>query len=623
MGLPFTHVIGSLGFPQSLKFRQQYYRLLSHRLAAAPIARPASYYFSTSGNDSTGDGSVGNPWQTIAKAQTTLNASSGNIALLFKCGDEWNELTGLDVSKANTTIGSWGTGNKPWFNRFSRKYSTGWSAVSGNQYSRAEVSTIGNVRYQTYDASKSTTQVLSRQANATDCLNTSNSWAWVSNVLYVNLGGTNPNTVQLEAVIANNLDGVSVGDIDGCRVDNIRVDGFGCDPANPHNPQAYQFKSRVSGANAVVFSNCEGYYGGTHIIAHYINPSAGGIATFYNCDAGFTTRNAGTGETIFNTYSNGGGQETIFHNCRAIAGTHPTGTGAWVQTGSSHYGHTAGGGVTAALTIQWNEPESISLPAGSYSCAVGGSYSNIRPIGQIDDARTFVVGETILDGVALPKHWTAEHVFINCRWRGNPANIATQGLQSSGAPTQLIGGIQINCLWDWDLTNQSGTGTRALYNALGTPNTPRMWHCQIDSNVTDNAFKIDFDTSTGASASVAGELINCVLNAYGISGGSAKVGFNNMASQCRGNAYFGFSGGSGTVNADDYGNHAAKLDLTERQTALMTLPPSSPLATMRDPGVQLEYDYFWRPRNLGSPTAGPIETIPGADYWRPFAFQLS
>jgi len=48
-----------------------------------------NYYVSTNGSDVTGDGTLGNPWQTVAKAQTTLrtlNAQSGDIHVYLRGG---------------------------------------------------------------------------------------------------------------------------------------------------------------------------------------------------------------------------------------------------------------------------------------------------------------------------------------------------------------------------------------------------------------------------------------------------------------------------------------------------------------------------------------------------------
>lgn len=90
----------------------------------------ADFYFdSINGNDSTGDGSEGNPWQTIVKIQETVHCNAG-ATIYLRAGSEWdaNDLDfqtpcGLNLLKGVTeglalyqdgiTIQSYGTGAKP------------------------------------------------------------------------------------------------------------------------------------------------------------------------------------------------------------------------------------------------------------------------------------------------------------------------------------------------------------------------------------------------------------------------------------------------------------------------------------------------------------------------------
>lgn len=60
-------------------------------LTGAAMAESYGWYFSQSGNDATGDGSTDNPWKTLSKAKTQINAadSSDTVNLYFKRGDTW------------------------------------------------------------------------------------------------------------------------------------------------------------------------------------------------------------------------------------------------------------------------------------------------------------------------------------------------------------------------------------------------------------------------------------------------------------------------------------------------------------------------------------------------------
>src|SRR5690606_7327633 len=51
--------------------------LLSFIFFFAVTAKATTYYISTTGNDATGDGSIGSPWKTLYKATSVV--TSGNI----------------------------------------------------------------------------------------------------------------------------------------------------------------------------------------------------------------------------------------------------------------------------------------------------------------------------------------------------------------------------------------------------------------------------------------------------------------------------------------------------------------------------------------------------------------
>jgi hypothetical protein len=89
-------------------------------LLFAGTAFAADYYFSQStGNDTTGDGSISTPWQTIAKINSTSFSPGDNIYL--KAGDTWtigSGESGIDIDWDGTegnviTLTSYGTGAKP------------------------------------------------------------------------------------------------------------------------------------------------------------------------------------------------------------------------------------------------------------------------------------------------------------------------------------------------------------------------------------------------------------------------------------------------------------------------------------------------------------------------------
>ena len=74
-------------------------------------ARAQTFYFSSSGNDVFGNGTQAHPWQSLAKARSVLSETGGNVALLFKRGDEFYDTVGLTVTQPLVTIGALGDSN--------------------------------------------------------------------------------------------------------------------------------------------------------------------------------------------------------------------------------------------------------------------------------------------------------------------------------------------------------------------------------------------------------------------------------------------------------------------------------------------------------------------------------
>lgn len=69
-------------------------------LAFAPAAHSATFHFSATGNDATGNGSIDRPWRSIDKLNT-LSLRPGDSAL-FKAGDTFNGKIWLDSNDAGT-----------------------------------------------------------------------------------------------------------------------------------------------------------------------------------------------------------------------------------------------------------------------------------------------------------------------------------------------------------------------------------------------------------------------------------------------------------------------------------------------------------------------------------------
>jgi hypothetical protein len=68
-----------------------------------------THYVATAGNNTTGDGSEGNPWETVAKAVTELGASNSNRRIMLNGGDT-HAWAGGTITGSNWIIDAYGTG---------------------------------------------------------------------------------------------------------------------------------------------------------------------------------------------------------------------------------------------------------------------------------------------------------------------------------------------------------------------------------------------------------------------------------------------------------------------------------------------------------------------------------
>lgn len=106
-------------------------------LSFLPVfARATNYYFSSTGNDVTNNGtSTSTPWQTISKFNSVFASRSPGDSLLFKRGDTF--YGAMIISRSGNSgspiiIGAYGTGAKPVITGFTNI--TSWTSIGGGIY---------------------------------------------------------------------------------------------------------------------------------------------------------------------------------------------------------------------------------------------------------------------------------------------------------------------------------------------------------------------------------------------------------------------------------------------------------------------------------------------------------
>jgi hypothetical protein len=97
----------------------------------------AKYYFSNSGNDNTGNGTIGNPYATLNKVNSLMGTFVSGDSILFQCGSVF--YGNLIITKGGLKFAYYGTGEKPLITGF--RTVTGFSSIGGNIFQASVTST--------------------------------------------------------------------------------------------------------------------------------------------------------------------------------------------------------------------------------------------------------------------------------------------------------------------------------------------------------------------------------------------------------------------------------------------------------------------------------------------------
>lgn len=595
-----------------------YRKLLNFRyFYCAGVPRKTYYYFAESGNDS-GAGTKADPFKTVAKAQTLNNASTGYTAFLFKRGDVFDDTGGLLLDKPFNMVGSYGTigsllngflssvlkrwnGRNPLFNRFTVKYNqTGWGSASGDRYQRAETNDIAWVRDQRDRLGNPYTRV----ASAAAVITTARSFFWGANVLYVNAGtGIDPNTLNLEAVISNQVAGINLG-ADGTFARDIDVHGYDMDRGTV-SPQQYCLKSSVTGTDACLFLNCGAFYSSSHVAASHA--SSGGFTTMIGVKAGYAKY--ANGESIFNFFTDSGGHEFITHNCECTYGTLPSSD--WVgataiRRGEPMYAHTNTGTISLAIVYGFVTKNN---PYGAQN--VVSAFGNLPSVSSITDVVSFNVGEVFEGGdrsgfgtVIAPN----KTVQMNCTYYIKPNNTGQAALA-----TGVYNGWFINSYLDFDMTYITET-IYGVWNTVSSQAEPKIYNSHIHArnySVSTGEFGMEVNNLFNPNNFLSnGEMKNSILTKENFTGATPAIvrcAFNNDPTKCFNNAYFGVTQ-SGSSQNRDYNLQTSPVTLSAQPVPLLPAVFNSQLYHT-GVSISLTHDAKLTPRQ-DAPSIGPIDELP-------------
>lgn len=622
MGTAYAAAVGNPPDPRTLPWLAWAESLVDFRRKECPAARGTTYYFSQAGDDTTGDGSEASPWKTLAKAHAIIDASSGDVACLFKRGDVWVEVpavvfgqnaansTGAAAvlsTKPNVTIGAYGLGDRPRFDHPHQTYTTGWALDTGTTYVRSEPTEIA------WLARVDRNDPLRHVSSAADCRLTSSSWFWDSanEDLYVNLGGTDPSTVTLSGVHANNHSCFRVTG-DGSRVASLDGWGWGINPQDT-NSHHYFINLAPTGTDAVYVYNCRASYGSAHVLASW-NQGSGGIVTFEECEANWPSYLSVTQN--FNLYSAGGNNENILWNCRARYGALPDGAGTYTipTTSAAFNGHT-GPLDTSYLQLAWG----LFCDGSAYPVGWPGEWGNpLAASGDLTACRAWMVGmvtEKVAgagNGYRLAPN-LADCAQFNCRATLRPSNLSIEALTNLDQD-----GWAWNNIYDIDLIDVgarrfggfNGSVTNGSAAAKFWLNTIIVRNRATGSGSVNHTWGIDADCFAGGNQT--GNSMSFRGNLYAGENTNNRVhlglGINSTFSH---NAYFGITAASGgRLNPASDTNGVTLLTLPNPN---LSPDLESPLYLAGPSDLGIEYDADWSPRTAASPSIGALEYRPLSD----------
>ena len=620
----------------SPQWRTWYNTLLAQRIAEIPRARATTYYFSQSGNDTSGSGSIASPFRTLAKAQLliTQHQATGNVAFLFRRGDTWREQVGLQNSTPNITIADYGdaAAAKPKFTPFlSINTPAAWSPVVGqiNVFSRTLLPdglTPGlPVLWVKQDENRS--RPYSRQQTIAGVAAAEGSF-WYSSptgTLYIHPRhstttgqATDPRTDGNDYQIIRSTGAGILVRGDGSRIENIIAEGWGMDITSP--TQQHGIDCAVTGSARSLVIGCESYYNSSHAITHYVGGGGGGIATFINCRAGLCNYNR-YGETVFNAFAAFGDSEVIFDSCFAAYGTLPSSevlsspgndssASTWdfntQRRGQAFFGHTQGGTATFRLLVANN----CSSDAGPHSVAAPAHFGNLKPFQKLEDARAFIVGEYFPGGqsanglaIAGGDYVRIGGTYLNLIANAHPPG-EQPGLTGTMAGFQQVGWA-INNLIDIDASAR--IYEFSLYNAI--PNNPS--NLRLIGNFIRvhtgpmTQFRFDYDEPNQSAAAAAYNNI-FVKTGPGIAYLNMGTGSGPGMPTVIGNAFFGFDFTGGFAQ---YTSGCRNVVLTIEPAFGIAPSCNSQLLFAADPlplGIDPGIDYTTATKRRS--TIGPIES---------------
>lgn len=626
MSVNYTSAVGAVPDPRTMELLDWVEELVEYRLADSPLSRGVTYYIKQDdAGDSTGgsgDGSEITPWlvSNWDDAATLINTQmSTNTRFRLNRGDLFRGSTEATVDFANVTIDAYGSGSKPYITHFTETVASGgasWTLDSGTRYYLTGISTktVGIRRQddRLYFNNGPMCWVTSLVDVGTVIPNVYGTWFWdtSTNRLYIDIG-EDPNFYAWEYAFFDNANDAAIllGKVNGLRVDNVVADGWGLETSTVNGAagtQRHSLKSTANNTQSHVFTNCESYFGSSHSFAFNGTGGgiSGGIVLFKDCKSGWCSFNGTAGETIFNSFIDGGGQEVIFDGCEVTAGTLPiTTTPETNRSNVGFFNHT--GGSESGLIIHRDVSNNTTDIHYNWTVSKDSTIGNpALSAGDLSAVRSFIIGTR--GKYRQPNVINSSVVKINCHLDIDRVDISTEAVQN--APGDTLNGWSWNNIYDIDISNATANTIESLYN----PNintSAKFWNNRFNVYGAGGSvnWRMCFDATTLGHGN---DWKNNIFTAENFSGtrtailneGNNLVNPGNIDS----NAYFGWPGGEDLTTDDGYGNDANKVELSSSLILLYEPSYGDDIYNQGTSDVYLEYDHYGNRRDINFVDIGPI-----------------
>ncbi len=467
-------------FAGKVAFLNRIDRLIDFRLAEIPLARTHTRFIrQTSDGSPTGGGGNGLSPATAWRVRDMLDvrtllatALQPDTAILFKRGDSFysrplNAPQGIaGTSFGNFTLGAYTdpaepSTQKPRLLGFYRPGAAAWTTtgdgtiqlsttfdaywVRGKQPGSDPIRGFRAVPYV-------------KQTSPAAVIGFDQSFAQSGNLLVVDAGPAQQadELDSLEVAVATGA-GIFINDVNGVRLDDLVLEGWGMDVVSSVNGC---FTFNGSGSNTMLVTGCDWGWGPYHTAAHIVSSGAGGIITMSQCTFGYHTQreqSAGGSGDGFVSFALLGQNEHILDRCNGYGGglqrIGVAGADQLIQ-GSTCYSHT-NGLTSIGLALRRGCSFSNTHPTRArYASYPSGGDAIVDPVTQqkgvypTDPAltacyRAFVIDETAaLDFAPHGQGW--RNVEVN--WRFTHL-VTQQGLNTTlwgGGPQTGPGALAIN-----------------------------------------------------------------------------------------------------------------------------------------------------------------------------------